>query len=83
MALANEGGSVSILVPESPGRAERYIIRALTGVALSEAHARAVMPRIVEHKYFLSQRLGRDVGLKVAAVDYLENVEPADALKAA
>jgi transitional endoplasmic reticulum ATPase len=32
---------------------------------------------ILEHKWFLSEKLGRDVGLKVACLDYLENVESA------
>ena len=36
---------------------------------------------IQEHKWFLSERLGRDVGARVAAVDYLENVQSGDASK--
>ena len=31
---------------------------------------------IQDHKWFLSERLGRDVGSKVAALDYFENVRP-------
>jgi hypothetical protein len=30
---------------------------------------------IQEHKWFLSERLGRDVGSKVAAIDYFENIQ--------
>jgi hypothetical protein len=29
---------------------------------------------VLEHKWFVSERLGRDVGLRVAALDYFENV---------
>ena len=31
---------------------------------------------IETHKWILSERLGRDVGLRVAALDYFENVHP-------
>jgi hypothetical protein len=44
-------------------------------VTLGIVEARALWPRILEHKWFLSERLGRDVGLRVAAIDYLENIE--------
>jgi hypothetical protein len=29
---------------------------------------------VLEHKWFVSERIGRDVGLRVAAIDYFENV---------
>ena len=45
----------------------------LTGRHWSGRAARDAWPRILEHKWLLSERLGRDVGLRVAAVDYLEN----------
>jgi len=51
------------------------MLRALTGVTLGILEARSLWPRILEHKWFLSERLGRDVGLRVAAIDYLENIE--------
>ncbi len=31
---------------------------------------------IETHKWFLSERLGRDVGFRVAALDYVTNVRP-------
>ncbi len=34
--------------------------------------------KILQHKWVLSERLGRDVGTKVACLDFLENIEPAD-----
>ncbi|HJX31569.1 MAG TPA: AAA family ATPase [Thermodesulfobacteriota bacterium] len=33
-------------------------------------------PKILQHKWFLSQRIDRDVGIKVACLDFVENVEP-------
>ena len=50
-------------------------LKELTGVRLSESHASAAWPRLLKHKWYLSERLGRDVGLRVAAVDYFENIE--------
>jgi SpoVK/Ycf46/Vps4 family AAA+-type ATPase len=31
--------------------------------------------KILQHKWFLSEKLGRDVGIKVACVDFIENTE--------
>ncbi|HEX8353069.1 MAG TPA: DUF4032 domain-containing protein [Pyrinomonadaceae bacterium] len=53
---------------------EQKVIRELAGVRLGAADARAEWPRVLEHKWFVSERLGRDVGLRVAALDYFENV---------
>ncbi len=49
-------------------------IKRLSGQSLSASEASAVWPRILEHKWYISERLGRDTGLKVATIDYLENV---------
>src|SRR5690242_3431056 len=48
----------------------------LAGVNISAKEAREALPRVREHKWYLSERLGRDVGWKVAAADYFENIEP-------
>ncbi len=57
------------------GRGAQVMLRAMTGVTLGVMEARAIWPKILDHKWFLSERLGRDVGLRVAAIDYLENIE--------
>ena len=57
--------------PPRRGRA----LKELTGLRVSESQATAAWPRLLEHKWYLSERLGRDVGLRVAAVDYFENIE--------
>ena len=53
---------------------EQEVLRELAGVRLKPSEARAEWPRVLEHKWFMSERLGRDVGLRVAALDYFENV---------
>ena len=55
---------------------ERAELKRLAGVRLSTFEARDRWPRMLEHKWYLSERLGRDVGMRVAAVDYFENIEP-------
>jgi len=49
-------------------------LNALAGVNLSPKEARETLPRVREHKWYLSEYLGRDVGWHVAAVDYFENI---------
>ncbi|HLM56298.1 MAG TPA: DUF4032 domain-containing protein [Pyrinomonadaceae bacterium] len=71
--------SLSYLVKEAVVRysnSRRREVRRLTGLKLSEREARAAWPRVLEHKWYLSERLGRDVGVRVAAVDYFDNIEP-------
>ncbi len=57
-------------------RDHKRLLRKLAGVRLSAAYARDAWPRVLEHKWYLSERLGRDVGLRVAAADYFENIYP-------
>ena len=57
-------------------KSQRRALKKLAGVKLSASEAHAVWPRLLEHKWFLSERLGHDVGMRVAAVDYFENIEP-------
>ena len=35
--------------------------------------AKYLWERIVDHKWYVSERLRRDIGFRVAAVDYIEN----------
>src|ERR1044072_5295280 len=53
---------------------EQKVLKELAGVRLKPAEARAEWLRVLEHKWFVSGRMGRDVGLRVAALDYFENV---------
>ncbi len=52
----------------------RFIINILTEIDLDEEEARNHYYRIMDHKVNLSDKMGRDVGLRVAAMDYFLNV---------
>jgi Domain of unknown function (DUF4032) len=52
----------------------RRTLQELAGVKLSGREAREVMPSIQKHKWYISERMGRDLGLKVAAIDYFDNI---------
>lgn len=47
-----------------------------TGQKFDSETAAELWPKIMQHKWFLSEKLSRDVGFKVACLDYIENVEP-------
>jgi transitional endoplasmic reticulum ATPase len=51
-------------------------IFASTGQRFEPEMAAMLWPKIVQHKWVLSEKLGRDVGIKVACVDFVENVDP-------
>ena len=53
---------------------ERRMIHDLAGVKLSSREAQTAWHRLLEHKWYISERLGRDVGFRVAAVDFFENI---------
>ncbi|HWT03958.1 MAG TPA: DUF4032 domain-containing protein [Pyrinomonadaceae bacterium] len=60
-------------VPADDGSETRELNSA-AGVGLSSVEASEVWPQVLEHKWYMSERLGRDVGLRAAAVDYFTNV---------
>ena len=49
-----------------------------SGYKLDPVKADQLWPKICQHKWFLSEKVGRDVGIKVACLDFLENIEPMD-----
>jgi Domain of unknown function (DUF4032) len=56
------------------GGSENQELRQAAGLSLSPMEAREVWPQVLEHKWYMSERLGRDVGLRAAAIDYFTNV---------
>ncbi len=48
-----------------------------SGARLEPEAAVDLWPRISQHKWLMSEKLGRDVGLRVACIDFLENMEQA------
>lgn len=57
----------------SQSNREQRILKVVAGVNLTPAEAHTLWPRLLEHKWFMSEKLGRDVGLRVAAIDFFEN----------
>lgn len=50
------------------------LLKNLTGKSLDKKEARRIWAKVQDHKWYVSERLGRDVGFRVAAVDFVENV---------
>jgi hypothetical protein len=74
MPLSLEGEEPEASAVARDARRLRRSLKELAGVRLSASEARDAWPRVLEHKWYLGERLGRDVGMRVAAVDYFENV---------
>ncbi len=55
-----------------PSLEQKFLLE-FTGNNYSEEEARGLWLRIIDHKWFISERLERDIGLRVAAVDYVQN----------
>jgi SpoVK/Ycf46/Vps4 family AAA+-type ATPase len=47
-----------------------------SGNKLNPELAQELWPKVLQHKWLLSEKLGRDVGFEVACMDLMRNVEP-------
>lgn len=52
---------------------EQVILSEFTGIHFSRNEAEALFSKIKNHKWMMSEKLSRDVGLRVAAIDFMEN----------
>lgn len=52
---------------------EQIILSEFTGKHFSRNEAEAIFNKIKHHKWMMSEKLSRDVGLRVAAIDFMEN----------
>ncbi|CAN5777343.1 hypothetical protein BH20ACI4_BH20ACI4_04520 [soil metagenome] len=52
---------------------EQLNLKKLVGQDFTKEEAAFVWEKVGDHKWFIGERLKRDVGLKVAAIDYIEN----------
>ncbi|MDO9512996.1 MAG: GGDEF domain-containing protein [Elusimicrobiota bacterium] len=52
-----------------------HIIHYLTGLRTEEEEARVLWSAILDHKYLMSEKLARNVGFRVAALDYFLNID--------
>jgi len=60
----------------SPEESTRRIFE-LSGAKFEPDIAADLWTKIMKHKWLLSEKLGRDVGYRIASIDFLENVEQA------
>ena len=49
----------------------------ISGTKFEPDAAADLWPKILQHKWLMSEKLHRDVGLKTACIDFLENMEQA------
>jgi len=49
----------------------------ISGTQLEPDAAAALWPKILQHKWLMSEKLGRDVGLRTACIDFVEHMEEA------
>jgi SpoVK/Ycf46/Vps4 family AAA+-type ATPase len=54
------------------------LILQCSGHKVEPQGAEELWSKIVQHKWVLSEKLGRDVGTEVACMDFVENIEPMD-----
>lgn len=57
---------------------EQQMLKQLTGKTLDTTEARQIWSKVQDHKWYVSERLGRDVGFRVAAIDFVENFYPSN-----
>jgi diguanylate cyclase (GGDEF)-like protein len=71
---AREEQLLGQLERQSDGSFYSALLSILTHLSFTEAEARRHFERIRSHRFALKTRLGRDVGLRVAILDYFVNV---------
>lgn len=61
------------LLNSNSSQSEQRTLQEFVGRKFSTEEAKFVWERVLDHKWHLSESLNRDVGLRVAANDYIEN----------
>jgi diguanylate cyclase (GGDEF)-like protein len=62
-------------IGKKPGTYYRDLIFALIQIRLPEDEAKRDWKEILKHKYLISEKLGRNVGIHVATLDYYTNIK--------
>jgi hypothetical protein len=62
-----------IRTPETKYSDAQIFLQEFTGNKFSREDAEALWSQVIDHKWHVSNNLHRDVGLRVAAVDFMEN----------
>ncbi len=52
---------------------EQKRLKKYVGADFNKEEAAFIWERVIDHKWYVGERLQRDIGLRVAAVDYVEN----------
>jgi hypothetical protein len=59
--------------PKTKFSDEQVLLREFSGRDFSRGDAKAIWSNVLDHKWNISEELGRDVGFKVATLDFMEN----------
>lgn len=54
---------------------EQIFLKQMFHIKVAKNEAKTFFERILDHKWYVSERLGRDIGLPVAAMDFVTNIE--------
>lgn len=64
--------TIDKIISNLPSR-EQKILHELTGKDFEKEEAEIVWNKVLDHKWYVGEKLQRDIGLRVAAIDYVEN----------
>ena len=68
---------VEEVIKDLPSK-NQVVLKKYTGESFTKKEAEFIWERVIDHKWYIGERLKRDVGERVAAIDYFENFyEPA------
>lgn len=59
--------------PKTKFSDEQVLLSQFTGKQFSRNEAEILFGKIINHKWNMSEKLNRDVGLRVATIDFMEN----------
>ncbi len=62
------------LVEQSKFTDAQVFLHEFTGKSFGKKEAQTIWEKVVDHKWYVSERLQRDIGLRVATIDYIENI---------
>jgi transitional endoplasmic reticulum ATPase len=68
--------NMAVLETPSPQECSSTIFE-ISGTKFDSDIAADLWPKVLQHKWLLSEKLGRDVGLRTACIDFLENMDQA------
>lgn len=60
-------------VKQNQPSVEQRKLKNLVGADFTKEEAKYIWERVIDHKWYVGERLKRDIGWRVATVDYVEN----------